>query len=227
MSGIHCENGMCGICDECRAEDEATRPRYPSVEEMADAGLVACGTCLTPRLPSEDCGVCGSPGRSPQPGEVVVVQGQAHPLTAEQRVAVLERALADSERERKEQEKLASDAMVELGEVKALVIQSGRDFAEKISKVAAERDCWAALAGADWQPLSVREAIARGDIEALKAEHARREEFSRKMLDTIAWQAKQLDEALARAERAEEQWRASQREAEALGRMLAAGQGVP
>ena len=91
MRPIHCENGMCGICDDC-VTDEPVR----------------------------------------------------HPLTAEQRVAVLEQALAESERSRHRYE------------------------------------------------------------------------------ETLAWQAKQLDEALARAERAEENWKASQREAEELGRSIAA-----
>lgn len=88
---IHCENGMCGICDDCSADQ-------------------------------------------PTP---------THPLTAEQRVAVLEQALAHAERTRQRYE------------------------------------------------------------------------------DTIAWQSKQLDAALERAERAEEQWHCCQREAEVLGRMLA------
>ncbi len=87
----HCENGMCGICDECLDDSPVS----------------------------------------------------AHTLTAEQRVAVLERALADSEASRRRYE------------------------------------------------------------------------------DTVAWQARQLDEALARAERAEEQWKASQREAEELGKRIA------
>jgi hypothetical protein len=90
MRPIHCENGLCGICDDC----------------------------------VKDAPVC-------------------HPLTAEQRVAVLERALAESETSRRRYE------------------------------------------------------------------------------ETLAWQAKQLDEALARAERAEENWKRCQEEAENLGRALA------
>lgn len=116
---IHCENGMCGICDEC-VEDDREMGALPPCPNPGH-----CLSCATPERPSTP------------------VPGTSHPLTADQRVAVLERALAESE--------------------------------------------------------------------------ASRQRYA----DTIAWQAKQLDEALARAGRAEEQWRASQRQAEELGRRIA------
>lgn len=66
-----------------------------------------------------------------------------------------------------------------------------------------------------------------GFVHELEARAKAAEAECDKALDAVAWQARQLDEALARAERAEENWKASQREAEKLGQALAAcGVGV-